>query len=103
MADQTATLPRSVAVSAGSTALAKLRARIVFYVVAGVLTFFFVGPFLWTLTSSLKAPSEITTFPPIFVPAVLHFENYARAWTKVPFVIFYVNSAIVTGLAVTGQ
>ena len=37
------------------------------------------------------------------MPATLHFENYLRAWTKVPFLTFYVNSLIVTVLAVTGQ
>jgi multiple sugar transport system permease protein len=103
MADQLATLPRSVSASAGSTSTARMRSGVVFYVAASILTFFFVGPFLWTLSSSLKAPGEITTFPPVFVPAVLHFENYARAWTKVPFLAFYTNSLIVTGLAVTGQ
>jgi len=62
-----------------------------------------MGPFLWTVISSLKAPTEITTYPPVFVPERLRFENYARAWSKVPFLTFYVNSVIVTGLAVTGQ
>lgn len=103
MADQAATVPRSVSVRSGSQAAGRLRAAILFYVIAGILTFFFFGPFLWTLISSLKAPNEITTFPPIFVPERLRFENYARAWTKVPFLTFYMNSLIVTGLAVTGQ
>jgi multiple sugar transport system permease protein len=64
---------------------------------------FFLGPFIWTVISSLKQPSEITTYPPIFLPSILRFENYAQAWTKVPFLTFYLNSAIVAGLAVTGQ
>ena len=90
-----------------------------------MLTLFFFGPFFWTLSSSLKVPSEITTYPPVFIPGRLHFENYYRAWTKVPFFTmgfasfaipgtelflnvptfggFYVNSLIVTVLAVTGQ
>ncbi|MGE3268004.1 MAG: carbohydrate ABC transporter permease [Chloroflexota bacterium] len=89
--------------SGGSASAARLRSAIIFYVVAGLLTFFFFGPFFWTLTSSFKAPDEITTFPPVFVPEVWRFENYYRAWTKVPFLTFYTNSLIVTGLAVTGQ
>jgi multiple sugar transport system permease protein len=103
MADQVATLPRSVRVTAGSASLARLRTRVIFYLVAGILTFFFFGPFLWTLISSLKQPHEITTFPPIFIPEELRFGNYYRAWTKVPFLTFYINSLIVTGLAVSGQ
>jgi len=103
MADQAATLPRAVRITAGSASLARLRTGIIFYVVAGILTFFFFGPFLWTLISSLKQPHEITTFPPIFIPEELRFGNYCRAWTKVPFLTFYINSFIVTGLAVSGQ
>jgi multiple sugar transport system permease protein len=83
--------------------LPALRARIVFYVVAAILTLFFFGPFVWTLLSSLKQPNEITTYPPVFIPAQLRWDNYARAWTKVPFLTFYINSFIVTILAVTGQ
>jgi multiple sugar transport system permease protein len=72
-------------------------------VLAGLLTVFFLGPFVWTVISSLKQPSEISAYPPVFIPAVLHFDNYATAWAKVPFLLFYANSAIVTGLAVLGQ
>jgi multiple sugar transport system permease protein len=77
--------------------------RILFYVLAGVLTVFFLGPFVWTVISSLKQPSEITAYPPVFIPAVLRFDNYAAAWAKVPFLLFYANSAIVTVLEVLGQ
>ena len=77
--------------------------RVLFYVLTGVLTVFFLGPFVWTVISSLKQPSEITAYPPVFIPAVLRFDNYAAAWAKVPFLLFYANSAIVTVLAVLGQ
>src|SRR3979490_895289 len=80
-----------------------MASRVLFYLLAGVLTVFFLGPFVWTVISSLKQPSEITAYPPVFIPAVLRFDNYATAWAKVPFLLFYANSAIVTGLAVLGQ
>ncbi len=92
-----------VRAGAQSESFARLRAGIIFYVIAGLLTVFFFGPFLWTVLSSLKQPQEITTFPPVFVPEALRFENYLRAWTKVPFLTFYMNSLIVTVLAVAGQ
>jgi multiple sugar transport system permease protein len=82
---------------------ARLGSGIVFYALACVMTLFFLGPFVWTVLSSLKQPSEITSYPPVFIPAALRFENYAQAWTKVPFLTFYANSAIVTILAVLGQ
>jgi ABC-type glycerol-3-phosphate transport system permease component len=103
MADQAATFPRLTTGRVGSSSFARLRAQIVFYVLASLLSIFFFGPFFWTLSSSLKVPAEIITYPPTFIPAHLQFQNYARAWTKVPFLTFYINSLIVTGLAVTGQ
>ena len=104
MANRAAVLHPSQAPSrAQSESFARLRSGVIFYVVAGLLTLFFLGPFIWTVISSLKQPTEITTYPPIFVPESLQFGNYARAWTKVPFFTFYVNSFIVTILAVMGQ
>jgi multiple sugar transport system permease protein len=95
--------PNSSRVGAQSESFARARSGAMFYVLASILTLFFMGPFVWTVLSSLKQPSEITTFPPVLVPAQLMFENYARAWTKVPFLTFYTNSLIVTCLAVLGQ
>jgi multiple sugar transport system permease protein len=103
MANRVATLGTPIRTSGRSVSSARFWSGVVFYVVSLILTVFFLGPFIWTIISSLKAASEITTYPPIFVPAVLHFDNYARAWTKVPFLNFYINSLTVTILAVTGQ
>ena len=76
--------------------LARMRDGVVFYLVVGVLTCFFMGPFVWTVLSSLKDAHEIVTFPPTLFPERLRFENYPYAWNKVPFLRFYVNSTIVT-------
>jgi multiple sugar transport system permease protein len=84
-------------------ALARLRRGFVFYLGVAVLSFFFFGPFVWTVVSSLKDSHEIVTFPPTLFPERLRFENYPYAWNKVPFLRFYVNSTIVTGLAMLGQ
>jgi len=101
-------MARSVAVLSPALArrgrrLARMRAGAVFYLVVGVLTCFFMGPFVWTVLSSLKDAHEIVTFPPTLIPERLRFENYPYAWNKVPFLRFYINSTIVTGLAMVGQ
>jgi ABC-type glycerol-3-phosphate transport system permease component len=62
-----------------------------------------MGPFVWTVLSSLKDAHEIVTFPPTLFPERLRFENYPYAWNKVPFLRFYLNSGLVTGLAMVGQ
>jgi multiple sugar transport system permease protein len=95
-------LPRAT-VSHRARTLSRVRNGVTFYLGVGILSIFFVGPFVWTVISSLKDASEIATFPPTFLPKVLHWENYPNAWSRVPFLNFYINSLLVTGLAVLGQ
>ena len=52
-----------------------------------LLALIFMFPFFWTVSSSLKAPSEILTYPPTFVPAVPQWGNYARVFALSPFAI----------------
>jgi multiple sugar transport system permease protein len=64
----------------------------------------FIGPFVFAISSSLKTVAEIHLFPPTFVPAQPAFENYARLF-DIPGVYFarwYLNSIIITVLAVIG-
>jgi multiple sugar transport system permease protein len=49
-------------------------------------------PFFWALSSSLKSHSEIYAFPPQWIPHVLNWNNYTKAWTMVPFGRFILNS-----------
>lgn len=60
-------------------------------------------PFLWMVLSSFKTIAEIYTFPPQFLPAQWQWQNYVRAWTTLPFPIFFRNSAIVSACVVLGQ
>ncbi len=58
-------------------------------------------PFLWMLSTSLKEPAEIFTYPPIWIPSRLAWENYVEAVRAMPFGRFYVNSLVVaTGITV---
>lgn len=56
-------------------------------------------PFLWMLSTSLKSPDEIRTFPPQWIPEVWRWDNYVKAWTSAPFGWYFFNSffiAVVT-------
>src|SRR5690348_1686830 len=89
MRSSTLALPTS-AVAHRSWTMSRIGTGVVFYATIAVLSLFFMGPFIWTVISSLKDASEIQTYPPTLFPKVWHFENYANAWTRVPFLSFYV-------------
>lgn len=57
-------------------------------------------PFLWMVSTSLKLPREIFTFPPTWIPSEFAWSNYTKALTAMPFGRFYLNSLVVA-IAVT--
>ncbi len=77
--------------------------RVVLYLIAAGLVCLFMGPFLWTIASSLKDTKEIAQFPPILFPERARFENYAEVFRMVPMWSFIRNSVQVSVLAVIAQ
>jgi multiple sugar transport system permease protein len=102
MQSEALALPRSTIRHRGKR-LSQIRNAVIFYVFVSILSVFFMGPFIWTVISSLKDASEIATFPPTFLPKTWRWYNYPDAWSRVPFLNFYINSILVTGLATFGQ
>lgn len=60
-------------------------------------------PLLWLLSSSLKDSGRIFLFPPQWIPDPWRPENYAQVFEQIPFLRFYWNTIVVTGLAMVGQ
>ncbi|QPC84947.1 carbohydrate ABC transporter permease [Phototrophicus methaneseepsis] len=52
-------------------------------------------PFFWMLSTSLKEPREIFTYPPTWIPNTFAWHNYQDALTAMPFDRFYFNSLFV--------
>jgi multiple sugar transport system permease protein len=63
-------------------------------------TLVLIFPFYWLVVTSLETPTEALHFPPVLVPHVLRFANYADAFNSAPFGRFFINSAVVTALTV---
>ncbi|MBI3914592.1 MAG: carbohydrate ABC transporter permease [Chloroflexi bacterium] len=57
-------------------------------------------PYGWMISTSLKAQSEMFTYPPQWIPTEFAWQNYVRAWQSAPFAKYFFNS-IVVALAVT--
>lgn len=58
-------------------------------------------PFLWMLSTSLKEPATVFTYPPQWIPNPVDWANYAEVWEVIPLARGLLNSAIVTICVVT--
>ena len=74
-----------------------------FYVLLSLIGVLFMFPWFWTLTGSLKSPSEVYVFPPAWLPKTLRFDNYPKVFEIVPFARFFRNSVVVVSLASLGN
>ena len=74
--------------------------RVGLLLIAAVLT---LGPVMWTLSTSLRSPSESFKLPPSFIPWNPDFTSYSEVFQKLDIVILVLNSALVTGLIAVGQ
>ncbi|MFP5316228.1 MAG: carbohydrate ABC transporter permease [Actinomycetes bacterium] len=77
-----------------------MAARILVLLVAAALT---LGPVMWTLSTSLRTPSESFNLPPQFLPLNPDFTSYVEVFQQVNMVLLVVNSALVTLLIAVGQ
>ena len=74
--------------------------RIALLSLAAVLT---LGPVMWTLSTSLRTPSESFRLPPSFLPLNPDFTSYVQVFQQLDIFILVLNSALVTGLIAVGQ
>lgn len=60
-----------------------------------------IGPFLWLLSTALKSSGEnIFQYPPDFIPDQPTPSNFFEVWQAVPMGLYFLNSIVVTLLAV---
>ncbi|HEV8635489.1 MAG TPA: carbohydrate ABC transporter permease [Chloroflexota bacterium] len=52
-------------------------------------------PFLWMISTSLKADREVFAYPPIWVPAEILWSNYPRVLELLPFRRYLINTTFV--------
>lgn len=101
------------------SSLEKLRLFIL-QIILTIILFVFSIPFLWMITSSLKAPTEIFKKPPPFwlaggptteslmaalaywLPLDPRWQNYVDVFTMLPFARYMWNTTVIVVLAVLG-
>jgi multiple sugar transport system permease protein len=67
-----------------------------------LLAVLFIFPFFWTAASSLKSAPDVYIYPPIWVPAVLRWDNYPQVFQLVPFGTWFENTVVVVVLQTLG-
>lgn len=73
------------------------------YVILAAIGVTMIVPFLWMISTSLKEPQAIYTFPPKWIPEPVIVDSYLKVWRIVPFARFYLNSIFVAACVTLGQ
>lgn len=73
----------------------------IIYVVLIVGAVFFLTPFAWMVSTSLKADEQVFSIPPQWIPVPVMWSNYQRLLTEIPFLRYLGNTVFVTVLSVT--
>lgn len=63
---------------------------------------FFLIPFIWMISTSLKAHSQIFAFPPKWIPNPIVWSNYLAAMEYIPFFTYFKNTVIITVFSTLG-
>lgn len=72
-----------------------------FFVVA-IVSFMFLLPIIWMVSSSLKDTNTIFKYPPKLLPDPVLWKNYLEAVTYIPFFKYMKNTAIISVLSAIG-
>lgn len=65
----------------------------------GITSFIMICPFVWVLLTSFKRSSEIVTETPQLLPMIWTVENYLKLPRVAPFLRFFLNSILVSGVS----
>lgn len=76
--------------------------RAVIHIALIALSAFFLLPFFWMLSTSLKSESQLLLTPPVWIPSPLMWSNYQKAVNFIPFFSYMGNTAGVAALDVLG-
>lgn len=72
------------------------------HIVLIIASLFFLVPFFWMVSTSLKPIQQVFTFPPEWIPKPFKFSNYKEAIDAIPFWTYLFNTAVITVLSVVG-
>ncbi|MBS4219193.1 carbohydrate ABC transporter permease [Bacillus sp. FJAT-49711] len=67
-----------------------------------IASIFFIIPFIWLVSTSLKPITQIFSYPPEWIPSPFRFQNYIDAMSYIPFFTYLKNTVLITFLSTLG-
>lgn len=67
-----------------------------------IASLFFMIPFIWMVSTSLKPLTQVFTFPPEWIPKPVMWSNYLDAMSYIPFFTYLKNTIIITVFSTIG-
>jgi len=62
------------------------------YLALVLFSAFFILPWVWMISTSLKNPQELAVWPPIWIPHPPRWDNYVQAFAQAEFARFFLNT-----------
>lgn len=75
--------------------LQKVVRKVFLYIILTLIAIFFIGPFIWLLSTSLKE-TGLYNFPPEIIPRTFTLGNYIYVLNKLDFYRYILNSIFIT-------
>ncbi len=72
------------------------------YLISIAFSIVFLLPLFWMVSTSLKTPDKIFSLPIQWLPQPIAWENYRKAFTVLPFELFYRNTLVITLSCIIG-
>ena len=94
------TRPPARATSVNTTRLA---VNLIKYLLLIFVAGFFLLPWVWMISTSLKNPEELAVYPIIWIPDPIRWDNYLEAFRRAEFPRFLLNTMLVTIPSVIGS
>ena len=72
------------------------------YAALSIISVFFLIPWAWMLSTSLKNPQELSVYPPVWIPHPIRWDNFAIALSRSGFAKYVGNTLRIAALTVLG-
>src|SRR6185369_8868406 len=77
-------------------------AQLLTYLGLAIALVFFLGPFVWILTTSLKGNEDFFAFPPVWLPPHPSLTHYHALFSRASGGRYFTNSLVVSTLSMLG-